>query len=233
MGIPPPTTTTLPGDPPVPIRLRASARARRITLRVSALDGRVTLTRPAGTPAREALAFATEKADWLRAQIAGRRAPRWPALGQAIPVAGEAHAIVAGRPGLGAGQLAVRADRPVGPQVAAVLKQAARARLAGAVGRHAAALDVAPRRITLRDTRSRWGSCSGRGDLMFSWRLVMAPAEVLDYVAAHEVAHLVRMDHSPAFWAVCADLCPGWRAQRDWLRHRGADLHAWRFDGED
>lgn len=65
---------------------------------------------------------------------------------------------------------------------------------------------------------------------MFSWRLVMAPEEVLDYVAAHEVAHLAHMDHSAAFWAACARLCPDWRAQRDWLRVHGPALHAWRFD---
>ncbi len=65
---------------------------------------------------------------------------------------------------------------------------------------------------------------------MFSWQLVMAPAQVLDYVAAHEVAHLVRMDHSPAFWDLCATLCPDWRRERDWLRRNGGRLHAWRFD---
>lgn len=233
MGATTTTTKTLPGDPPVEILLRASARARRITLRVSSLDGRVTLTRPRGMPEREALAFAAEKAGWLRAQLARRDVPRRPRIGGTIPLDDRPHAIVTGPPGIGDGCLRIRADRTAGPQVAAILKQAARARLSAAVAAHAGTLGVAVGRITLRDTRSRWGSCSHRGDLMFSWRLVMAPPRVLDYVAAHEVAHLARMDHSPAFWAVCERLCPDWRARRDWLRTGGATLHAWRFEGED
>jgi predicted metal-dependent hydrolase len=83
--------------------------------------------------------------------------------------------------------------------------------------------------ISLRDTRSRWGSCSAEGRLMYSWRLIMAPPSVLDYVAAHEVAHLVQMNHSEAFWAVVQGLYPGWQRQRDWLRHQGGALHVWDF----
>ena len=130
MGSPEMTTRSLPGDPPLTLRLRTSARARRITLRVSSLDGRVTLTRPAGTPEREALAFASEKADWLRAQIARREASRRPELGGTIPLAGRPHEIGAGAPGVGEGVIRVAPGRPVGPQVAAILKQAARDRLA-------------------------------------------------------------------------------------------------------
>ncbi|MGR3434759.1 MAG: M48 family metallopeptidase, partial [Shimia sp.] len=84
----------------------------------------------------------------------------------------------------------------------------------------------------LRDTRSRWGSCSAAGGLNYSWRLVMAPPEVLDYVAAHEVAHLAQMNHSPRFWAEVAGLMPGYEAPRGWLRRHGADLHRYRF-GDD
>ncbi len=111
------------------------------------------------------------------------------------------------------------------PRLAAFLRAAARDRLAAACDRHAARLGRPWRRLTLRDPRSRWGSCTAAGDLMFSWRLVLAPPPVLDYVAAHEVAHLARMDHSPAFWAVVDGLCPGWEASRDWLRREGAGLH--------
>lgn len=228
-----PTTKILPGEPPVEIRLRVSARARRITLRVSALDGRVTLTCPAAVPEREAMSFAASKAGWIHAQIAGRAAARRPAIGGTIPVSGHAHEIVAGAPAMEGGRLRVRPDRAAGPQVALLLKRAARDRLARAVALHAGALDVSVGRTTLRDTRSRWGSCNHRGDLMFSWRLVMAPPEVLDYVAAHEVAHRRRMDHSPAYWQICESLCPDWRTHRDWLRAHGADLHAWRFGVED
>ena len=84
-------------------------------------------------------------------------------------------------------------------------------------------------RITLRDTRSRWGSCSHEGALMYSWRLIMAPPAVLTYVAAHEVAHMLEMNHSDRFWAVVDQLYPGWEAQRRWLHTQGAALHALRF----
>jgi hypothetical protein len=85
-------------------------------------------------------------------------------------------------------------------------------------------------RITLRDTRSRWGSCASSGALSYSWRLIMAPPEVLDYVAAHEVAHLAEMNHSAAYWAGVARLLPGYEAPRQWLRAHGAGLHRYRFD---
>ncbi|HHL21369.1 MAG TPA: M48 family peptidase, partial [Aliiroseovarius sp.] len=114
-------------------------------------------------------------------------------------------------------------------RVAALFKQEARARLSAATARHGAALGRAPAALTLRDTRSRWGSCSAEGRLMFSWRLVMAPPEVLDYVAAHEVAHLAEMNHSRAFWDQVERLMPGYQPHRLWLRKNGALLHAYQF----
>jgi predicted metal-dependent hydrolase len=83
--------------------------------------------------------------------------------------------------------------------------------------------------LALRDTRSRWGSCSPDGRLMYSWRLIMAPPQVLDYVAAHEVAHLVELNHSPAYWRVVTGICPDWKRHRDWLRTHGSSLHRLRF----
>jgi hypothetical protein len=108
----------------------------------------------------------------------------------------------------------------------------ARDRLAGACDDYAARLGKPYARITMRDTRSRWGSCTSDGALMFSWRLIMTPPEVLDYVAAHEVAHLAEMNHSPAFWAVVAQLCPGYAPLRDWLKREGGALQAIRFRGD-
>jgi predicted metal-dependent hydrolase len=81
----------------------------------------------------------------------------------------------------------------------------------------------------MRDTRSRWGSCSSQGTLMYSWRLIMAPPEVLRYVAAHEVAHLAEMNHSPAFWQVVQTLYGAHHRERGWLREHGASLHKYRF----
>ena len=113
----------------------------------------------------------------------------------------------------------------IGPRAAAWLREQARAACVAGVERHAAALGLRPGRISLRDPRSRWGSCTAGGDLMFSWRLVMAPVAVLDYVVAHEVAHLAELNHSPRFWAVVQRLCPGMAPQRAWLRRHGAGLH--------
>ena len=105
------------------------------------------------------------------------------------------------------------------------LKKEARADLASAVARHAATLGVRPTAIRLKDTTSRWGSASARGVLAFSWRLIMAPPFVLDYVAAHEVAHLKEMNHSDRFWTICERLCPATEAAKDWLKKNGAGLH--------
>ena len=92
---------------------------------------------------------------------------------------------------------------------------------------HAATLGVRFGRIAIKDTRSRWGSCSSHGNLNFSWRLIMAPEAVLDYVVAHEVAHLREPNHSPRFWALVEQLCPAYRARRAWLREHGRELAAW------
>lgn len=215
-----------------PVILRRSARARRMTLRVGRSDGAVTLTLPARTGLGEAEAFARGHAAWISRQVAAAPAPRDVAVGASLPLFGREVPVVAGkgRAARWTGEaVAVPDDDRAGKRVAALLKEMARSHLVAAVDTHATALGRPAGRITLRDTRSRWGSCSGRGDLMFSWRLVMAPPEVLDYVAAHEVAHLVHMDHSPRFWACVARLMPDYAPRRAWLRREGAALHAVRF----
>jgi predicted metal-dependent hydrolase len=105
----------------------------------------------------------------------------------------------------------------MGPRVAAWLKVLARDRLAQASTRYAGLVGRRYSSLAIRDTRSRWGSCSPDGRLMYSWRLIMAPPPVLDYVAAHEVAHLVELNHSPAYWTVVTAICPDWKDHRAWL----------------
>jgi predicted metal-dependent hydrolase len=95
------------------------------------------------------------------------------------------------------------------------------------VARHAATLGVAHGRISIKDTRTRWGSCSSKGNLNFSWRLLLAPADVADYVAAHEVAHLRELNHSPRFWTLVESVCPEYRVARDWLKRHGPELATW------
>jgi predicted metal-dependent hydrolase len=220
-------------DPPVTVTVTRSARARRLTLRLSSRDGSVHLTVPKRVPLAEARIFLEAHRDWLAERLSALPQAVAVGHGATLPVLGLPHPVVpgAGRsPRIEGGALVVPgpADR-AGTRAAAFLKALARDRLTQAADRHAQALRRAPGRITLRDTGSRWGSCTHRGDLMFSWRLVMAPEAVLDYVAAHEAAHLVEMNHSDRFWALVDDLCPGWHAQRAWLRREGAGLLRYRF----
>ncbi len=227
------TETVLPGDPPIPLILRRSTRARRITLRISQLDGRVTLTMPKRLAEREALAFAREKEPWIRKHLEARGDDVPVALGQSIPLGGRMVRIErgAGRSvQMGADAVAVPGpEARVGARLGAWLKELARDRLAGACDDYAARLGRPYSRITLRDTRSRWGSCTSDGALMFSWRLIMAPPEVLDYVAAHEVAHLAEMNHSPAFWAGVERIYGPYKDARGWLRKEGNALHRYKF----
>ena len=217
----------LEGTPGIDVALRVSARARRLTLRI-APGGQAVLTRPPRATRAEAERFARAQEPWLRRTLVAH-APLHPRAGGTLPVEGRDLPIRTGTPRLGADAVALPLGRE-GPAAARLLKSLARTRLAEAAGRHAAALGRPHGRLTLRDTRSRWGSCAASGALSFSWRLVMAPPEVLAYVAAHEAAHLVHMDHSRAFWGVVEGLDPDWRARRAWLRANGAALHRWRFE---
>ena len=220
----------------IPVILRRSARARRMTLRVARAGGEVVLTLPNRASVQDGRAFAESRAEWLRRMRAQMPALQIAAHGVALPVEGQARLITPAderRVRLADGALMVPRSRPAGVVVAAFLKHLAHARLTAACDRHAAALGRKFRAISLRDTRSRWGSCTHDGRLMFSWRLAMAPPEVLDYVAAHEVAHLAHMDHSPAFWAATARLMPDYAQRRAWLRAHGHELLAWRFRDED
>lgn len=224
----------LSGNPPVTILLRRSLQARRLSLRVSSLDGRVTLTLPKWTPKREAMAFAYQKEDWIRGNLEDRPKLQRPRIGGRILLAGQPVQIVAGKrraAGLEAGVLIVPGHPDQVPmRVAAFLKTAARQQLRLASDRYAGALGVDYARITLRDTRSRWGSCSSAGNLMYSWRLIMASPCVLDYVAAHEVAHLREMNHGLGFWHLVGQLYPGFEAPRQWLRDHSSILHQYVFD---
>jgi predicted metal-dependent hydrolase len=224
----------LPTMPEVEITLRRSPRARRLSLRVSRQDGRVVLTIPPRAREREALAFLASQEGWLRATLA-RLPPPMPPLGPGslIPVEGRPLRLTpaAGRGVRIAGEALLLPGDPARAVVRAAvfLRALARSRLAAACDRHAAALGRPYSRLDLRDPKARWGSCGRDGRLMFSWRLILAPPEVLDYVAAHEVAHLAEMNHAPAFWAVVARLCPGWQDPRAWLKANGATLHGFRF----
>ncbi|MDS9468444.1 SprT family zinc-dependent metalloprotease [Paracoccus sp. MBLB3053] len=216
----------------IPVVLRRSARARRMTLRVTRAEGQVVLTLPMLASLTEGRAFAESRAEWLRRVRAGMPPAAIVAAGARIPIEGELFEIEPASTRtvrIEGDRLLVPRGRPVGTVVASFLKHLAHGRLIASCDRHAEGLGRKFRAISLRDTRSRWGSCTADGRLMFSWRLAMAPHEVLDYVAAHEIAHLAYMDHSAAFWATTERLYPGYREQRNWLKQNGHELLAWRF----
>ena len=222
------------------VLVREHARTRRLTLRLRPQsrgdDEPLVVTVPPGTAMGEIDAFLRRHEGWAREQLAGRP-PRVPlADGATIPLRGRPTRIVHAGAGRGPVRLGEEDGEPVlfvrgeaarvERRVTDWLKREARADLEAAVARHAAALGVRPRSITVRDTVSRWGSCSTTGALNFSWRIVLAPPQVLDYLAAHEVAHLQEMNHGPRFWALVERLHPGMNAPRRWLKENGATLHA-------
>lgn len=230
----PPETTSLEiAGRWVEIAVRQSRRARHYRLTVEVRRGPV-LTVPAGGRWREAEAFLDRQRDWLAGRLARQPPPVPFADGAEIPLRGVTHLVVAtgaGRAGvrMGAGpalevggretQLAARLTR--------WLRSEAKADLNRAVAVHAGRLEVAPTGISVRDQSSRWGSCSSTGRLSFNWRLVLAPPDVLDYVAAHEVAHLIEMNHSPSFWAALKRTLPEMQRGRAWLKENGRALHAY------
>lgn len=229
-----PDTVLLGADPPVALLVRHSTRARRISLRVSQLDGRVTLTVPRGVSEREAIAFARSREAWIRDHLAELSEPVVVAIGTVLPVEGVPRVVAAGQGRavkLTADRIEVPEGGRAGPRLAGFLKQMARDRLAAASDLFSTRLGKPYKRLTMRDTRSRWGSCSSAGNLNYAWRLILAPEDVLQYVAAHEVAHLAHMNHGPAFWSAVETIHGPYDDQRRWLRETGGSLHRYRFEG--
>ena len=203
-----------------------------MTLRVSQIDGRATLTVPRGTSDRAANKFLSTNAVWL--DRARSRVPEIVAVGAGVqlPMEGQVVSVRIGSVKTAKinGNQVIAPSKNTAAALRIALKSAAKTRFEERAAAHAKTIGRNIGRVTLRDPRSRWGSCSEAGNLMFSWRLIMAPPEVLDYVAAHEVAHLQEMNHSPAFWELVKYLFPDHTAARHWLRSEGNQLHRYRFD---
>lgn len=226
------------------VQIKRVASARRFTLRVRAATRDAVLTMPPRGSLSRAKIFVERHAAWIGARLERLPVPTPFGPGAAVPLRGVSHEIVhrpgargtvwieAGDETAAAPKLCVSGAPPfVGRRVQDFLVRQARADLVVAVTRHTATLGVKVRRMTMRDTSTRWGSCSSSGSLNFSWRLVMAPPHVLDYLAAHEVAHLVHMNHSDAFWALTERLMPDYRRAEAWLKAHGMGLM--RFGGVD
>jgi predicted metal-dependent hydrolase len=224
-----------------PVELRRHARAKRYTLRVQATNRAIMLTMPMRGSVREAKAFAERNGGWIAARL--KRLPQAIpfADGLELPLRGMPHRIVhrAGARGTvwteASGDmplLVVAGDRAhLARRVRDFLKREAKRDLDAASRRYAAQLDVTIKRISIRDQSSRWGSCTAAGVLSYSWRLILSPPHVLDYLAAHEVAHLVEMNHSRRFWRVVERICPDWERAKAWLNTQGTALHRYGEDG--
>lgn len=214
-----------------PLTIRRNPRARRIILRVDKQNDGLVLTVPNGVSVGEARAFLDQNRDWAARCLGGLPARVPFAAGAMVPYLGEPHVVrhapeLTGGVWRDRGQLIVCGNAAHLPRrLTDWLKQEARRELAAAARRHAAALERPVGRVTVRDTRTRWGSCSRTGNLSFSWRLILAPHWVLDYVAAHEVVHLAIRNHSKQFWARLRRLCPATDRAEAWLREHGGGLH--------
>jgi predicted metal-dependent hydrolase len=244
----------------LPLLLRRSIRARRFSLQVSEARRGAILTMPVYSSFADADEFLSRHLDWLKERVAGLSEPVPFTHGAIIPLRGFAHMLRFAGSVRRRGVVWIEAAEdtkaaPAWPQSARVprrrvprltvagepehaprrlldwLKRQAHQDLRTRVSVHAGRLGLTPARIFVRDQTTRWGSCSTTGALSFSWRLVLAPPFVLDYLAAHEVAHLAHMNHGPRFWAVVERIMPRHEEARAWLRKHGASLHRYGAEG--
>ncbi len=218
------------------VNLRRHRRARRYTLRIHSGSREVVLTMPPRGSMREAKAFAQKHGAWIAARL--RRLPVAApfADGLVVPLRGVQHRI-AHRPDRrgtvwveqgegGQPLICVAGEAPhVARRIGDFLRREAQRDLSAASRQAAEMIGVSVKRISVRDQSSRWGSCSSTGVLSYSWRLILAPPFVLNYLAVHEVAHLVEMNHSPRFWRLVGRHCPDVDRAKAWLDAHGADLH--------
>lgn len=219
-----------------PVKLIVNPRARHVSVRIDPTRREAIATAPSPRYLKHAAQFAAERAGWIASELA--RLPRGVSLspGAFAPLRGVDHELVfaqgRGKGRVEPGGLWPRIIMPAPDQalfesrLLRFFKDQARTDLIDRVAHHAVTLGVKPDRIQVKELRSRWGSCSADGVLSFSWRLILAPPFVLDYLAAHEVAHLREMNHSRKFWAHVRRCMGDFERGRDWLHANGCALHA-------
>ncbi len=234
---PQPASLTVAFDDAVyEVRVRRHAQARRYTLRIHAVTREVVLSMPLRGSLREANVFAQKQGAWIAARLKRLPRPQPFAHGEMVPLRGIDHRIEHRRGSRGtvwvecgddgAQLLCVAGEAPhVSRRVRDYLKREAKKELERASRAAAAALGVSLARVSIRDQASRWGSCSTTGVLSYSWRLILAPSFVLDYLAAHEAAHLVEMNHSRRFWRLVEKINPDVGRAKAWLDAHGSELH--------
>lgn len=218
----------------IPLRIRRNARARRLILRLDDDTGGAIVTIPKRSAIREGITMAEGKAAWIAAQLKRQPTPVPFVAGATLPFLGVEHTVrhQAGARGIRRmdGEIIVSGrEEYLARRLTDWLKAGAKAEISLRAHDKAARIENERRsrlgRITIRDTRSRWGSCASGGQLNFSWRLVLAPEFVLDYVVAHEVAHLAHHNHGPDFWALADTLTTRMSEAKAWLNAHGRMLH--------
>jgi len=217
------------------VRVRRHRQARRYTLRIHSATREVVLTMPPRGSLKQARAFAEKHGGWIAARIGRLPEPAPFAHGTVLPLRGVDHRIEHRRGARGtvwiesagaARALCVAGEAPhVARRIKDFLKREAKGDLEAASRRAAEQLGVRIKRVSIRDQSSRWGSCSTTGVLSYSWRLILAPPFVLDYLATHEVAHLIEMNHSRRFWRLVERICPHVTRAKTWLDVHGSNLH--------
>ncbi len=216
-----------------PIRVRINRRAKRLILKVEPTDGQVTLVSPSKHALKQAKTFVAKERQWIKTKLDRLPEGITFAPGTCLTVHGQevtlTHAPDAKR--------GVWLDEPNGAlmvsgdlaffsrRVTDYLKRSARTVFGELTTHYTKVLDLPPVKITVRDPKTRWGSCSQSGTLSFSWRLILAPRNVMDYVAAHECTHLIHLNHSRKFWSKLGEIFPGYQEADDWLSLHGSELH--------
>ena len=215
----------------VTLRFRRNAAAKRMVLRLDSKGGSLLMTLPKRSGLNEALRFVEQSREWISRTLAKQPEPTKFVDGSSILYRGQLHILrLSGGP-RGIVQVVQGAMHVPGkPEHAPrrlkdLLVTEARRELASASRRYANAMETKFTGISIRDQKSRWGSCSAGGVLSYSWRLILAPTDVLDYVAAHEVAHLREMNHGPRFWRLVLTHCPHARTAKQWLKTHGREVH--------
>lgn len=225
-----PDLIELAPDCRVPVLWKPSSRARRLSLRIDPRKKAVAVTLPPGLSQEQAVKFLKLQSRWITHRLASlEQAPAF-RPGHTLPLEGKPHTIVhhpTGRGGvwIETDQIFVSgAEEFISRRLTDFLKNRARLILGQELRAQAQTSGLHPTRLDIRDTSSRWGSCSSTGRIMLSWRLIMAPAPIRHYLIAHELAHLRHMNHSPAFWTLVNQLTPYRRHAEAWLKQHGSTL---------
>ncbi len=215
----------------VPVKIRRNPRARRISMRADAVKREIRITMPNYTPTNVAMDFVAQKHQWIAARLQSAPDAAPVSRGSEIAVEGEVHVIEwqADWPrAIRRSEGTIRLGGPesmIEARVLRWLKAEARRVYTDEIAYYCEQAGQPIPRLSLGDPRSRWGSCSSRGTISLSWRLIMAPAHVRRSVIAHEVAHIRHMDHSPAFYGWLDQLFEGDRKAADrWLKMHGTGL---------